>query len=168
MWYWIFVGIDIVGAGIIVAFNSVTGAQCINDNWNVFRIISIVGGAALGIITTYIGIANYGGRVSAHQFAEGNYSALFNTIKRQIHEANKQQRQNGTDFIEWIEREYVSLSSNPDSPNVPEHIVKQYEEMIQGKDIAKLGEIEILDIVHSDENTEYKNASSVVLRVPSR
>lgn len=139
--YWIVTGINIFLSAVVVAFNSVTGGECINNTLDPYRVVSIVGGALIGIVTTYSSIKNYGARVTAHQVSEGNFQALFYTIKNQLH-LNREDRQFGKDFIEWVQKEYTDLSSNPDSPNIPGFVEKDYTELIKDSDIAKYNDIE--------------------------
>lgn len=155
--YWFIVILDAILACIVVTFNSITGASCIDDSWNPFRVISLVGTAILGLVSTYGGVKNYGGRVTAHQFAEGNYQTLFHTIRNQLHKANRRERQYGYDFLEWIQKEYNDLSANPDAPDIPDYIVKEYEKRIEGRTIAKYNDIEditVVDHVVYDVNSE--------------
>ncbi len=117
------------------------------------------------------GVKNYGSRATSHQVAEGNYQALFYTIKRQLH-MERNQRQNGKDFLEWIMKEYTDLTSNISSPDIPEFIVQKYEKQINGTSIAKYNDIEQINI--PDERPEKRNSKlSVVItdqeqRVPTR
>ena len=143
--YWIMTAVNIVLAAIIIAFNSITGANCNPNTTDPYKIVSIVGGAILGISTTYSSVKNYGGRVTAHQVSEGNFLALFYTIKNQLH-LNRRDRQFGKDFIEWVQKEYIDLSSNPDGPNIPGFIFEQYTTKIEGTDMAMYNDIESIEI----------------------
>lgn len=168
-YYWGLIAIDITLAALLVAFNSITGAQCINDNWNGFRITSIVLSALGGIVTTISGVMNYGAKVSAHQFAEGNFQALFYTIRTQLHKSNKRDRQNGGDFLEWIQKEYNDLTSNPDAPDIPNKIQKAYEKLIADINIARVGDIETIQIIKSIQPQEsYTIVEEQNDRKPSR
>lgn len=169
--YWITVGITIVAAAVVTTFNSITGAECIaSSEWNIFKIISIIGSATVGVVTVFGGVKNYGSRATAHQVAEGNYQALFYTIKRQLH-LSRSQRQNGKDFLEWIQKEYTDLTSNISSPDIPDFIFKRYEKQVNGTDIAKYNDIEEINI--KEESPKRKNTKMSVFitdedRVPSR
>jgi hypothetical protein len=144
--YWIVTGINILLSAIVVAFNSVTGAECIVNNMDPYKIVSIVGGALLGVTTTYSGLKNYGSRVTAHQVIEGNYQALFYTIKNQLN-LNRKERQFGKDFLEWVQKEYTDLSTNPDSPNIPGFVEEKYKKLIDGSGIASYSDpIETVNI----------------------
>lgn len=139
--YWIVTGFNILLSAIVVTFNSITGAECIDGTFDPYKIVSIVGGALIAIVTTYSSIKNYGARVTAHQVSEGNFQALFYTIKNQLH-LNRRDRQFGKDFIEWVQKEYTDLSSNPDSPDIPGFVENDYLELIKDSDIAKYNDIE--------------------------
>lgn len=143
--YWAYTIISIVLSAIIVVFNSITGAECSTDSSDHNKIISIVGGALLGIVTVYGSVKNYGARVTSHQVLEGNFLALFYTIKNQLH-LNPKDRQFGKDFIEWVQKEYTDLSSNPDTPNLPGFIQKRYLDKIQGTDMSKYNDVETIQI----------------------
>lgn len=143
--YWIVTGINIGLAALIVTFNSITGATCIQDALDPYKIASLILSALVGIVVTYGSVKNYGARVTAHQVSEGNFLALFYTIKNQLH-LNRRDRQFGKDFIEWIQKEYTDLSSNPDAPNIPEFVQKTYIVKIQGTNMAKYNDIESIDI----------------------
>lgn len=133
--YWILTGINILLSAIVVAFNAITGASCLSNSFNPYKIVSIVGATLLGITNTYGGIKNYGSRVTAHQVIEGNFQALFYTIKNQLN-LNRRDRQFGKDFLEWVQKEYTDLSTNPDSPSIPGFIEEKYKNIIDGVDIA--------------------------------
>jgi len=149
--YWITTGINIVLSAIVVAFNAITGAECSTDGFNPYKIVSIVGASLVAVVTTYTSVKNYGARVTAHQVLEGNFLALFNTVKNQLH-VNRTDRQFGKDFIEWIQKEYADLSANPDSPNIPTFIIDEYTKTIEGMNIAKYTDIEIIDIKEDSDN----------------
>lgn len=133
--YWMVTGINIFLSALVVAFNSITGAECINENFSPYRVTSIIGAAILGVATTYAGVKNYGSRVTAHQVIEGNLQALFYTIKNQLN-LNRRDRQFGKDFLEWVQKEYTDLSTNPDSPDIPDFIEEKYKKIIDGSNIA--------------------------------
>jgi hypothetical protein len=152
--------LNIVAAAVVTTFNSITGADCISSSgWNVFKIISIIGSAVVGIVTVFGGVKNYGSRATAHQVAEGNYQALFYTIKRQLH-MDRNQRQNGKDFLEWIQKEYTDLTSNISSPDIPDFVVKKYQNQVDGTSIAKYNDIEAINI---KEESPKKNPSKMSL-----
>ena len=168
-WYWFWALLNIFLAAVVVTFNSITGAECVNNTFDPFKIISIVGGALVGICTTIASIRNYGARVTAHQVSEGNFQALFYTIKNQLH-LNRKDRQFGKDFIEWVQKEYTDLSSNPDAPNIPGKIEAEYSKLIEGMDIAKYNDIEGIDIKtdspRKDESVNLVPQSSQSLQQP--
>lgn len=156
--YWIFTGVNIVLSALVITFNMITGASCITDSFDPYKIVSSVLSALAGIIAAYGGVKNYGERAKDHRVFESNTIALFDTIKNQLH-LNRRDRQFGKDFIEWIQKEYIDLSSSPDAPTIPDFVKDEYNILIQDLDIAKFNEIEKIDIKNESPERKKDNLS---------
>lgn len=102
-------------------------------------VYKIVTGCVLYVVAVLTGIKDFFNLTKMseqHKLYSIRFSALYHNIQRQL-SLEKKERQNGKDYIGWINSEFDSLLfSNPDIPDkIKEKASKKYGEILDSNDL---------------------------------
>lgn len=148
-WYnWLGVG-NLILLGISLIFNSpLLGVDECDGKADWSEIIGLILQGIVLITAGYAQWFRYGERSLNHLTAKANFSSLYQNVKIQL-KVDIDERQNGKDYAEWIQKEYTSLSANPDMPAIPQWIRDEYRKKIEDTGLSHPDDIEPIRIQHN-------------------
>lgn len=132
-------------------------------------IIKIITGIVLYVIafiTSLKEFFNYTQLSERHKLYSIRFSALYHNIQRQM-SLNEEDRQDGKDYIGWINNEFDSLFfSNPEIPqNIKEKVLKKYGNKMDNEIILCNSSDEDSKSIDSNESKSIDGNDSVIVNI---